>query len=596
MPAKMTREDALETIRVFKENGCDIQKTVTALDISRSALRQRWHRIKANWPDIEIPDTVERVSSRAVTDAQLVEVMNALVRSQGVKRQAARALGMEASLFGYYCDIAEQRGISATVRGNSDAPKPAPAKLPKKGEIKRYILTCAQNDTLIHEPTWQALNALASHYDAELMVATLTYKSSADGSAKRGTERSRSDKYDPRIEPYVVDEMRALAPTLVWNGNVNILPTATDPLSGWENYNFRASSIFPHVKCAMRSIPTVRADGAKLQYTTGTVTTRNYIQKKAGQKAEFDHVYGGLLVEVNHEGRWWARQLNVDSRGELYDLDVVVRANGRVQRHDGVEAIQFGDVHVAQMEDEMMHATWGEGGMVDALRPRMQFMHDLLDFEARSHHNLRDPFKVLELHAKKRDSVEDEIKEIVDFLIGLAQRDYCQTIIVESNHDLHFERWLRDTSWKSDPLNARIHTKATAAFIESIHAGTSFSALKWALEEYGPVANLTWADPDEGFVILKDESGGVEMGLHGDLGPNGARGSIRNLSRLGRKVCIGHSHSAGIHNGAYQSGVKARLNMDYTRGAPSSWTQSDIVVYPNGKRQIITWYDGKYRA
>jgi hypothetical protein len=37
------------------------------------------------------------------------------------------------------------------------------------------------------------------------------------------------------------------------------------------------------------------------------------------------------------------------------------------------------------------------------------------------------------------------------------------------------------------------------------------------------------------------------------------------------------------------------LRWDYTKG-PSNWTHSHIVTYTNGKRTIVTIYNGKWRA
>ena len=548
---------------------------------------------------IEQPATRRNTKNIELPVDMLQDIVNAAVQHP-TGASAARSLGMKPATFRARLAVADQRGITATIRGETDAVQPTPLPLPEKGQVKRYILTCAQNDTLIHDSAWRALTTLADHYGAEMKVATLTYVHSQGGSAKRGSnksERGHEMWYDTRIEPYVCDDIQALAPTLIWNGNMNIIPTAVDPLSGLDNYNFRNSSVFPHVKVAMKSVPTINKDAAKLQYTTGTITKRNYLQKKSGQKAEFDHVYGGLLVEVDHTGQWWARQLNVDERGGLYDLNVYVTPRGTVEPSKGVEAIQFGDVHVAQLESDMEDLTWGEGGMVDVLRPRRQFMHDILDFESRSHHNMRDPFKMFQLHSAGKESVEDEIKG-VGALLKRAARKGCELIIVQSNHDLHFERWLREGTWKTDPVNALTHSKATTAFLTSITKGQSFNALRWALAEFvgKGLPKLTWADPDDGFLILRNKTGGLEMGLHGDCGPNGARGSLRNLARIGRKVCIGHSHSAGIYNGAWQSGVKATMRMGYASGSPSSWTQSDIIVQPNGKRQMITWWKGRYCA
>jgi len=550
-------------------------------------------------PHLHLPRAKKTASLRDTPDEDLQEALNEWTKNNFNIYATARAMGVSVGTIRYRLGAAERKQLTPTIRGRSEAQKPRTLKLPKRGKVSRYILTCAQNDTFLDDQTWDALQALAKHYDATVMVSTLTYLHSLEGSAKRGTARVVKDSmwYDPRIEPFVSDEMVELAPGLVWNGNTNITPTAVEPLSGYDNYNFRASSIFPHVKVAMKSVPTVRQDAAKLQFTTGTVTKRNYIQKKAGQKAEFDHVYGGLLVEVNSSGDWWVRQLSVDSDGGLYDLDLYVATDGTITKHSGVEALQFGDIHVAQMEQDQLKATWAPGGMVDALKPKYQFMHDLLDFESRSHHNMRDPFKMFELHARGRESVRRELEEVAHFLTLTTHCHPSEIVVVQSNHDEHFERWLRDTSWKSDPINAELHSAATMAWLAAIREGTGFNALRWGLAHVGAEPEvLTWADPDAGFVILKDHTGGVEMGLHGDKGPNGSRGSLRNLSRIGRKVCIGHAHAAGIINGAYQSGVKAKLGMDYAKGSPSSWSQSDIVVYPNAKRTIVTWWGSKYRA
>lgn len=595
MPKRLTLEEAKANLALFAECQGDCKETARRLGINRATWIQRLSTYRARYPDMDIPETVNNEQFREIPEEELLACLNAFA-IHGEFRKAARAIGMNEATFRRRIEMAETKGIVATFRGSDEALQPVILELPEKGKVKRYILSTAQNDTLVYEPAWNALRALSKHYGAEILVGTLTYMTGRHGSQKRGQDGGgKSMSYDSRLEPFIRDDMLQLAPSLVWNGHTNILPTAVDPLSGWENYNFRSSSIFPHVKIAMKSIPTVRQDAAKLQFTTGAVTKRNYIQKKTGQRAEFDHVYGGLIVEVDHEGSWWCRQLNVDPTGTLYDLDLIVTPDGRVKKHKGIEALQFGDIHVAQLEDDMRKLTWGKGGMVDDLKPSFQFMHDILDFESRSHHNLRDPFKMFELYTQGRDSVQKEIKGVGDLLVE-SQRDYCQTVIVQSNHDRHFEKWLRETDWKKDPLNAVAHAKATVAFLESIRQGESFNALRWALVEYNPVEDIEWADPDEGYLILKGYSGGIEMGLHGDLGPHAVRGSLRNLSRLGRKVCIGHSHSPGIFNGAYQSGVKAKLAMDYAKGSPSSWSQTDIVVHRNSKRQLVTWWKKQYRA
>ena len=83
--------------------------------------------------------------------------------------------------------------------------------------------------------------------------------------------------------------------------------------------------------------------------------------------------------------------------------------------------------------------------------------------------------------------------------------------------------------------------------------------------------------------------------MHGHLGPNGARGSARNLSRIGTRSIIGHSHSPNIWQGVYQVGTSSKLRLHYTAG-PSSWFHTHAVVHPNGRRQMIHIVEGHWRG
>jgi hypothetical protein len=94
----------------------------------------------------------------------------------------------------------------------------------------------------------------------------------------------------------------------------------------------------------------------------------------------------------------------------------------------------------------------------------------------------------------------------------------------------------------------------------------------------------------------RDESyavSGVEHCYHGDKGPNGARGSTMNLSKIGAKVTKGHSHTPGIIDGCYDAGTFSRLDLEYASGSPSSWVNSMVLQYANGKRTHIHVINGR---
>jgi hypothetical protein len=264
-------------------------------------------------------------------------------------------------------------------------------KLPKQGEIARYILTSAQSNTHINEAFWNNLMVLVEELDATFYCASYTYNLSSYGKAsvKRGTDDPTKDNevwYDHRVLPYFdqSDQRIKLAPGLIWCGEHNTLPTAKRPLTGLEGHTGANSGIYPHAKMALQSVPTAHKDHQKFLYTTGSVTQKNYIQKRAGLLAEHHHVYGALIVEVNSDGEWWVRQLNAGEDGTIYDLDMKV-INGKVFRDVPVEMITWGDIHAAFLDELVSDTAWAKGGMLDTLRPSYQVMHDLVDFRARNH-------------------------------------------------------------------------------------------------------------------------------------------------------------------------------------------------------------------
>lgn len=482
--------------------------------------------------------------------------------------------------------------------------------LPKKG-IKRYLLTCAQSNTRANEKVFDTILGIKAYFKATLLISRFSYNKGAY--LRRNTEKPDSFKdgnddgtwYDPVFAAYFSDERLELAPGLVFCGELNILPTAVRPLSGLETYTGRKSSIVPHVKFAMESIASGNTEPAKINYTTGTVTRKNYIQKKEGQKAEFHHCYGALLVEVNADGDWWVRQLNADRNGVIYDIgdraDGILRFERQeVSFQERLEAVNWGDIHVAEaMYDPAdIEARWGSGGMLDVLQPRFQFGHDTFSFLSRNHHDEKDSHRNFEKHVLGVDSVEGELIQCANFIQDRMQRDWTTVVIVDSNHDRALQKWLNIADYKKDPLNRLVFLELELALSKSIKTrNENFHLLEHALSLYGvDPKKVRFLREDESFVICRDAGGGIESGNHGHHGPNGAKGAPLALSKMGRRQNTGHTHSACIIDGVYVAGVGARPKRFAYRKGPSSWTQSDIATYPNGKRAVITWWNGRYRA
>src|SRR5207237_7951814 len=109
--------------------------------------------------------------------------------------------------------------------------------------------------------------------------------------------------------------------------------------------------------------------------------------------------------------------------------------------------VTFGDVHHAHLDPEVGAATWGadaldDTSLVDHLRPRNMVFHDVVDFEARNHHDARDHHKRFAQMAAGGGDVGAELTAAARFL-ERTRRDWSRSVVVGSNHDEGLLRWLR---------------------------------------------------------------------------------------------------------------------------------------------------------
>lgn len=498
-------------------------------------------------------------------------------------------------------------------------PVPEPRVEAVGDRISRFILTSAQDETSLHEDFLTNLEAYRDFYIAdgspcEIMIGGYTYN-------KRlftEQEKDKQPSWHYRIAPYLVSERIRLGDAVEFCGEMNTSPTATTPLTGFETYTKTRWGIFPHAKLQLQSVPTMKHSPVKINMTTGSVTRPNYVKKRAGIKAQFHHQISAVLVEIAPDGTFFCRHLDAEDDGSFFDLDIRVQtmkdksARGNtpaISRGHRIEAINYGDLHVAQIDPVVAKASFGywpethgkdriwrastDGrNMLDELRPKFQFFHDVSDFQARNHHNVRDPHHMYALFIEGVDSVEDEMHEVARF-IDRTKRDFCETVVVESNHDLALKRWLKEADYRTDPLNAEFFLSCQKETYKNIRLrNKGWSVFDWVLCDFFDDANCSgvkFLREDESFKVFD-----IEKGMHGHLGANGARGTPKTFTRAGSKSTTGHTHSCAIIDGAFVTGTTSLLDMGYNKGM-SSWSQSHVITYQNGKRAIITMQGGKWR-
>lgn len=472
---------------------------------------------------------------------------------------------------------------------------------------RTFLFTSAQNDAEVDEAFWTSMKTYAELIDADIIVGPLTYETQW---WSESNPQSRS--YDPRLEEFLCFGQMAIGDNFLFCGEMNTLPTARRPISDLTTYSRGRWAVFPHPMVQLKSVPSTDPNVQAHQVmTTGSVTRPKIIPRKAGVKSLFHQVLGATIVEFDEDGDVFCRQIIADEDGSFFDLDIFVSGED-FAFHEGVAGIVFGDLHIAKADPVNCLASFGvhphepheprtPGSMLETLNPAEIFVHDIHDNETRNHHHVHDSAHSFEMAYRGRDSVEDEVFRAADFLYALTSNYDTRVIVVDSNHDIALERYVREGRYRNDGINIPYGLKLESAYMQyrkasadALEAGVScptFSLLEWAVRDaLNPIIlPVAWVHDGQSYLLNE-----VEHGNHGFRGANGARGTVAGFAALGRPMSIADKHSPEILDMVYVAGTQ-QLHMGYNRG-PSGWAVTNIVQYPNGKRSLVTLQNGKWRG
>lgn len=484
-----------------------------------------------------------------------------------------------------YCYSTTNPGGPMTDRTGNRSKRPTIFKRPMRDGAKTFIITAAQNGTPVHEGFWACLQTARKALNAELVVVPIRYKNPTS----RWTQSQKNEEtWGTVTEPYLYNARLRLNKNLLLLGDIKTQPTASEPLSGFESISGAESAIIAHTKLQLRSVATPSNKMAKIITTTGACTVQNYTDSKAGKKGEFHHALAAVIVEIDGP-IFHLRQVNYDTKsGSFTDLETRYGPK-RARRAPRPLALVMGDTHVDFIDPKVESAT---DEIIAMLEPETLVWHDLLDGYSANPHHKGNPFNAYAKRMSNADKVKEEVFRAIDHVTAKTP-DGTTSVIVASNHDDFLRRWVINTDWREDPTNAEFYLATAWAMIRDTKmgpGGTEYpSPFPHWFKQRQAGAQFRCLGGNESFVL-----GGVELGMHGDRGPNGSRGSAKNLRRIGVRSIIGHSHSPAIEEGCYQVGTSTRLRLEYNSG-PSSWLNAHCVLHADGKRQLIIIIGNKWR-
>jgi hypothetical protein len=458
-----------------------------------------------------------------------------------------------------------------------------------RNQVSTYVVTWAQNATPVHQGFLKSLEQFCKHRGAVLLVIAGRYRNPTSIWTWHNQE---NEYWAEEVAPYLIEDRVELNDNLVVMGDIKTIPTAENPLSGFQSITRDKSGIFGHAKVALGVVATPQNTMPKILTTTGAVTERNYVDAKAGKKGEFHHTFGATVVEIQDD-LFHMRQINACDDGSFIDLKHEYKPNG-FKLAARAKGIVLGDSHGDFMDPVCEKAIFGKGGMVDFFEPENIVFHDVYDGYSGSHHHKGQMFTKLAKRRSNRDDVRGEVIRTLD-KFSSWMRDDTNFWLVDSNHNQHLVTWIQETDPRKDLVNLPFWVEIVGMMEPGVimtKNGAKYpNPLQLMAEKHlGKDKRVRFLTRDDRLMIA-----GIDCGNHGHRGPNGARGTIRNYAFLGVKTITGHGHSPGIHHGHYRVGTNTYLELEYNEG-PSSWLQTDCVIYANGKRSLIHKINGNWRA
>jgi hypothetical protein len=472
------------------------------------------------------------------------------------------------------------KGVTNSTSDNieeTDVFKEAKTKVIDKSK-KKYIFSWCQSETEIHQDFLTNIEEYAKHIDASIHIIAGRYKNPTSIQSNKNTqakEKNLSNTWHPRVIKYLDANRHKIHDNLCLLSDVKIQPTASTPLSGLNGMTGIESCIVGHPRVHLKSLPILDGYPHKLLLSTGSVSVENYTDTKSGKKGEFHHTLGFVIVEIDGSS-FHIRQVQCDEDGSFYDLKYFV-SGGEVMLHSGVESIIFGDLHLGETNNSILKKSFD---LAKYLKCETVILHDVFNGHSISHHERHQPFQLLKREDDKTNSLNKELLQMLDFFLKYKEYNF---VMVRSNHDEFLDRWLNDVDWRKS-FNKREYLSLSHILMND----TTGKGVIPAIIEETKLENVYCLGIDESYRI-KD----WECGMHGHLGTNGSRGGVIQFKNLNTKNVTGHTHTPCREDGHCSVGTLTYLRVGYNKG-PSSWMNSNFVIYPNGKGHHVHIINNKF--
>lgn len=380
---------------------------------------------------------------------------------------------------------------------------------------------------------------------------------------------------------------RGLAVTeYIFNKNIKAMdarlnPQQVMPLTGLNRYGItddgKFSVLVASPKQHMQVLSTGNSSYPRILHSTGVITVPDYQENRIGRLSDQDHTIGGLVVEISKD-KFAIRQVQAARDGSFVSVGTRYHPDGKIEP-ERAEMFVMGDLHAGMHSQPTLNA-WYD--LWKTVQPKRVALHDIFDGQSISHHLIKKPIERIN-RPEHFSTLEKELtttKHVLGEIKNKLPKD-SEVYIIPANHNEHLDRYLDEHRYINDDVNTKIGHELQTLRMQGVK-----NILQYALDQEG---QYNWLDRDDDFIIE-----GFNINVHGDIGPNGSRGSPGSLELAYGRAIAGHSHTPGIRHKMVHVGTTSVRKMGYNRG-PSSWLNASANLYKDGLFEIIVAIDGMWR-
>ncbi len=453
-------------------------------------------------------------------------------------------------------------------------------------KCETFFCTSAVNNCEANADFVQAALHWCDDHDAKLLINKVRYKNPT----RRDDAALVGEWWDRSLRDYMLEQEIRPHP-LVSIMTMKAQATAGNPLPRRADALTKdRSAIFGHPQLSLRTVATPHLEEPKVLYSTGACTNPWYSDTVAGELGGFHHSISGVAVEVRGDA-FFLREMVWNTREKCFiDIDTLYDADGS-RPAPPARALVMGDIHVRLTCDDVMHATFGPGGIYESARPEEIVLHDVFNGDSVNPHEMENKLTRAAMSMAGLTNVEQEVRDVMAWLDALPTD--CKRTVVRSNHDEFLDRWLQKGERVVEPENRLLYHELSALLLRGYDEKTRSlpQALATAIEHLGGLeTEVEFLGVNDAHRILR-----VVLGMHGNRASSGTRGTPVGLSRLGSRGMYGHLHAMAIWQGAHIVGHSSRPRHGYNNG-PSPWVRAHGLLDHFGYRQMLMMRGREYRG